>query len=261
MSVLCDGRGCCGCAASRALSDLKEDLIRSFDLRLSERDEQIASMDAELQACYARLGENEIVYRSRREQDRHAIGKRALHQPLALRRKLTQHAALKDDLIASFQKQMSSTDDHVAALNAELNACCVRLAESDSLLERFELLFPAAFLSILLTLSCSACASLQQNVSLVQDAALKVPAAFASARRLVLQRNFNALQAAQQNAEILMSAGQYFLKHEFKPHPENRHSPVAATPGATVASNSAPDGVSATASDVPVILSMKKAPV
>ncbi len=186
MSVLCAVTGwCVRCLTRPTLSDLKEDLIRSFDLRLSERDEQIAAMDAELQSCYARLGENESVYRSRREQDRHAIGNRALHKTFALRRPLTQRAALKDDLIASFQQQMSSKDDHIAALNAELNACCVRLAESDALLERFELLSAAASISILLTLSCSACASLQQNVSLVQDAALKVPAAFASPRRLV----------------------------------------------------------------------------
>jgi hypothetical protein len=89
----------------------------------------------------------------------------------------------------------------------------------------------------------------------------------------VLQRNGEALQVAQQNADVLMGAGQYFLKHETKPHPENHQSPVAATPGATfasnsspaggdaVASNSAPSGGSATASDAPVILSMKKAPV
>jgi len=79
-------------------------------------------------------------------------------------------------------------------------------------------------------------------------------------------RNCFALQVAQQNAEILMGAGQYFLKHEFKQQPENVHSPVAAMPGtpaANPASNSAPapSGVSVTAADAPVILSMKKAPV
>jgi hypothetical protein len=108
---------------------------------LSERDEQIASMDAELQSCYARLGENESVYRSRREQDRHAIGKRALQTAFALLAPLMPRAALKDDLIASFLQPLGSKDEHIAAVNAELNACCARLAESDSLLERFELLW------------------------------------------------------------------------------------------------------------------------
>ena len=98
-------------------------------------------MDAELQSCYARLGENESVYRSRREQDRHAIGKRAQQTAFALFAPLMPRAALKDDLIASFQQQMGSKDEHIAAVNAELNACCARLAESDSLLERFELLW------------------------------------------------------------------------------------------------------------------------
>ena len=122
-----------------------------------------------------------------------------------------------------------------------------------------------------MTLSCSACTSLQQNVSLVQDAALKV--AFCPQQQLPrhgfrsnVTRNCFALQVAQQNAEILMGAGQYFLKHEFKPQPQNVHSPVAAMPGtpaANPASNSAPapSGVSVTAADAPVILSMKKAPV
>jgi hypothetical protein len=50
-------------------------------------------------------------------------------------------AALKDDLISSFQQQMSGRDEHIAALNAELNACYVRLAESDALVERFDFLW------------------------------------------------------------------------------------------------------------------------
>ncbi len=76
---------------------------------------------------------------------------------------------------------------------------------------------------------------------------------------------------AQQNADIVMSAGQYFLKHEFKAHPENHH--VAATPSKSIDAVTVPPNTldsslvsnfspaSVTAFDAPVILSLKKAPV
>ncbi len=75
---------------------------------------------------------------------------------------------------------------------------------------------------------------------------------------------------AQQNADIVMSAGQYFLKHEFKAHPENHHSLIAATPSESIDAVAVPpstldsslvSAASVTAFDAPVILSLKKAPV
>jgi hypothetical protein len=45
-------------------------------------------------------------------------------------------AVLKDDLIQSFQQQLSDRDQQVESLTAELNSCYARLSESDALLER-----------------------------------------------------------------------------------------------------------------------------
>ena len=45
-------------------------------------------------------------------------------------------AVLKDDLIQSFQQQLSDRDQRVDSLTAELNSCYTRLSESDTLLER-----------------------------------------------------------------------------------------------------------------------------
>jgi hypothetical protein len=56
---------------------MKENLIRSFDVQLSERDDHIASMENELKSCYARLGENESEHRKRHEEDRMSISAHA----------------------------------------------------------------------------------------------------------------------------------------------------------------------------------------
>jgi hypothetical protein len=59
---------------SRSLTGLKDDLIRSFEIQLSERDHRIIAMEIELQSCYKRMGENEAEYRNRCELDRKSIG-------------------------------------------------------------------------------------------------------------------------------------------------------------------------------------------
>ena len=80
-------------------------------------------------------------------------------------------AGLKDDLIKSFHEQMFSRDQQVAEITAELNACYARLEESDSLLERC---FLFAFLRFDSDHHHSACATLQDNVKLAQEEAVKV---------------------------------------------------------------------------------------
>ncbi len=50
---------------------------------------------------------------------------------------VTPRAALKDDLIRSFEAQLRGRQDELASMSAELSACCDRLAESESLLERY----------------------------------------------------------------------------------------------------------------------------
>jgi hypothetical protein len=81
-------------------------------------------------------------------------------------------AVLKDDLILSFQQQLSDRDEQVRSLTAELDSCYARLVESDSLLERFFVFYGLFF--FLITQPHSACSSLQENVQLGQETAEKV---------------------------------------------------------------------------------------
>lgn len=100
----------------RETLSLRQDLIRSFEIQLLERDERLASMASELESCYSRLGENESEHVRRREGDRLSI-------------------ILKDDLIKSFQEQMRIRDKELVSITAELDSCYARLEDSDSLLE------------------------------------------------------------------------------------------------------------------------------
>lgn len=63
----------CVCSRLILFACLRQDLIRSFEVQLSERDERVASMASELESCYARLGENESEHVRRREEDRLSI--------------------------------------------------------------------------------------------------------------------------------------------------------------------------------------------
>jgi hypothetical protein len=57
--------------------EMKENLFRSFDVQLSERDDHIASVENELKSCYARLRENESEHRKRHEEDKMSISAHA----------------------------------------------------------------------------------------------------------------------------------------------------------------------------------------
>ena len=63
----------CTCFRLILFACLRQDLIRSFEIQLLERDERLASMASELESCYSRLGENESEHVRRREEDRLSI--------------------------------------------------------------------------------------------------------------------------------------------------------------------------------------------
>ncbi len=114
-------------------TEYKENLFRSFDVQLTERDDRIASVENELKSCYAHLREMESEHRKRHEEDKMSIStldsaRRHAH--------LMPFAALKDDLIKAFDDQIRSCEDKLVLTTAELNACHAQLAESDSIVER-----------------------------------------------------------------------------------------------------------------------------
>ncbi len=67
--------------ASCCATGLKEDIIRTFEIQLRARDDQISGMDVELNACYQRLGQNESAYRERSKQEKHTTSKLLPHRP------------------------------------------------------------------------------------------------------------------------------------------------------------------------------------